>query len=118
MKLIKALIVILLMVLIIILAIQNIEPITDQHIVLRLNLVKAQWHTDPIPLGAVIVVSFLTGVFLMWLWYLRNDFQNKKRIRALKKQVKGHRSEASSYLSEPSYEPPDHAGEEDTQSLS
>ena len=87
MKHIKAIFVILFLLLIVIVAAQNI-PNLEKPVVFKLNLWFFEYQTPNIPLGFVAVVAFMIGVLSMGFLGIVERFQMKKQIKALHGEVR------------------------------
>ncbi len=67
---------------------QNIPPLIETDISLGYEVWKlGAWRTQPIPLYAVIVISFLVGLCLMWLLDLSTRMGLRKQVRTLGKEL-------------------------------
>ena len=76
------------------LAWQNIPPLRDTKITLGYEVWKVgAWSTEPIPLYAVIIISFLVGLCLMWLLDLSTRMGLRKRVRTLEKELTALRAQ-------------------------
>lgn len=76
------------------LAWQNIPPLLETDITLGFSVWKVgAWQTEPIPLYAVILISFLVGVGLMWLLDLSTRMSLRRQVRALEKELGGLRAQ-------------------------
>jgi hypothetical protein len=98
------------------LAWQNIPPLIETDIVLGYEVYKlGAWSTEPIPLYAVIVVSFLVGLGLMWVLDLSTRMGLRRQVRNLEKELSGLRAqtgyEDSTSLESYADEPFDEEGE-------
>jgi uncharacterized integral membrane protein len=73
---------------------QNIPPLIETHISLGYEFWKlGAWRTEPIPLYAVIVISFLAGLCLMWLLDLSTRMGLRKQVRTLEKDLTALRAQ-------------------------
>jgi uncharacterized integral membrane protein len=76
------------------LAWQNIPPLLETDITLGFSVWKVgTWQTEPIPLYAVIIISFLVGLCLMWLLDLSTRMSMRRRVRVLEKELRGLRAQ-------------------------
>lgn len=98
------------------LAWQNIPPLLDTDITLGFSVWKlGAWRTEPIPLYAVIIISFLVGLGLMWLLDLSSRMSLRRQVRVLEKELRGLRAQRGydsstsleSYADEPLEEEPE-----------
>jgi uncharacterized integral membrane protein len=105
------------------LAWQNIPPLIDTDITLGYRVWRlGSWTTEPIPLYAVIVISFLAGIGIMWLLDLSTRMSLRRQVRILRKELNGVRSQTGydssasleSYADEPFDEEGRTAGSDDT----
>lgn len=86
------------------LAWQNIPPLLDTRITLGYEVWKVgSWQTEPIPLYAVIVLSFFAGLGLMWILDLSLRMNLRRQVRSLQKELSALRSHTG-YDSSPSLE--------------
>ena len=77
------------------LAWQNIPPLIDTDITFGYRVWKlGTWTTEPIPLYAVIVISFLAGIAIMWMLDLSTRMRLRRQVRILEKEVRGLRTQA------------------------
>ena len=73
---------------------QNIPPLIETDISLGYEIWKlGAWRSEPIPLYAVIVISFLVGLCLMWLLDLSTRMGLRKRVRILEKELTALRAQ-------------------------
>jgi|GEM_PF-3461726 len=73
---------------------QNIPPLIETDITLGYEVWNmGAWRTGPIPLYAVIIISFLAGLCLMWLLDLSTRMGLRKRVRTLEKELSGLRAQ-------------------------
>jgi uncharacterized integral membrane protein len=73
---------------------QNIPPLIDTDISLGYEVWKVgAWRTGPIPLYAVIVISFLAGLCLMWILDLSTRMGLRKQVRTLEKELTAVRAQ-------------------------
>ena len=118
MKGIKFLLALLVLLVLLVAAWQNIPPILEKDITFRLNLHWIGWETKPIPLYLMMPIAFAAGFGLMWILDLSSRMRLRRRVRVLEKEVRalraqtGHESGTSldSYADEPleePHEPPD-----------
>jgi uncharacterized integral membrane protein len=107
MKQVKMILLLLIIILAVTAAYQNITPIKGKYITLGLDLYKVKWETTPIPLGFVIVMCFFAGALIMLLVDIPVWFRRRKQVRALEKELAAYRSSGagSSYALENSAEP-------------
>lgn len=74
---------------------QNIPPLIETDITLGYEVWNmGAWRTGPIPLYAVIIISFLVGLCLMWVLDLSTRMGLRRRVRTLEKELTGLRSQA------------------------
>ena len=83
MRQLKTIVVLLLLILALTAAYQNITPIKGQSITLGLDLYLAQWQTQPIPLGFVIVLCLIGGALLMALVDIPVILRLRRQVRRL-----------------------------------
>lgn len=103
-------------VLLVSLAWQNIPPLIETDITFGFSILKVgAWQTEPIPLYAVIIVSFLAGLCLMWVLDLATRMRLRRQLRILEKESSGLRAQtgydASTSLESYADEPFDEEGE-------
>ena len=72
---------------------QNIPPILEKSITLRLNLHWMQWETEPIPLYLIVPICFLAGFGLMWLLDFSTRMRLRREVRKLEKELRGLRAQ-------------------------
>ncbi len=73
---------------------QNIPPLIETDISLGYEVWKVgAWRTAPIPLYAVIVISFLAGLCLMWILDLSTRMGLRKQVRKLEKELNALRAQ-------------------------
>lgn len=73
---------------------QNIPPLIETDISLGYEIWKVgAWRSGPIPLYAVIVISFLAGLCLMWVIDLSTRMGLRKRVRMLEKELNALRAQ-------------------------
>ncbi len=78
------------------LAWQNIPPLLHTDITFGYRIWKiGAWETEPIPLYAVIILSFLAGLCLMWLIDLSARMRMRRKLRGLEKELRGLRSQTA-----------------------
>ena len=76
------------------LAWQNIPPLIHTDITFGYRVWKiGAWETEPIPLYAVLILSFLAGLCLMWLIDLSVRMRMRRQIRGLEKELRSLRSQ-------------------------
>jgi uncharacterized membrane protein YciS (DUF1049 family) len=117
MKGVKILLILLVLVIIMVAAWQNIPPILEKSITFQLDLHWAKWQTEPIPLYLIIPVCFLAGFGLMWIIDLSTRMRQRRKVRALEKELRGLRAQTGydsstsleSYSDEPLGDEDDHA---------
>jgi len=111
MRQLKTIVVLLLVIVALTAAYQNITPIKGKSITLGLDLYVHSWQTRPIPLGFVIVLCFLGGAAVMALVDFPMAFRLRKRARRLEKELAryGHSdvSHAHEDLADPDEETPE-----------
>ena len=118
MKGIKLILTLLALLILLVAAWQNIPPILEKNVTLRLDLYWVKWQTNPIPLYLIIPTCFVVGFGLMWLLDLSTRMRLRRQIRILEKEVRSVRSQAGldsstpleSYADEPfedEVQPPD-----------
>ena len=67
---------------------QNIPPLIETDITLGYEVWNfGAWRTGPIPLYAVIIISFLVGLCLMWMIDLSTRMGLRKQVRKLEKEL-------------------------------
>jgi hypothetical protein len=73
---------------------QNIPPLIETDITLGYEIWNlGAWRTGPIPLYAVIIISFLAGLCLMWLLDLSTRMGLRRRVRSLEKELAALRAQ-------------------------
>ena len=73
---------------------QNIAPLIETNITLGYEVWNlGAWQTGPIPLYAVVIISFLVGLCLMWLLDLSTRMGLRKRLRTLEKELTALRAQ-------------------------
>jgi len=111
MRQLKTIVVLLLVIIALTAAYQNITPIKGKAITLGLDLYLAKWETPPIPLGFVIVMCLLGGALIMALVDAPVLFRLRKRVRELEKDLALYRPSdtvnAYEVAGEPEEETPD-----------
>jgi len=95
MKHIKALVVILLLLFVVILGVENI-PSLMTPVEFKLDLWIYQNQSPNIPLGFVLVITFLIGVISMALCGIAERFRLKKQIKTLQADAKEREKEIDS----------------------
>ncbi len=95
---------------------QNIPPLIETDISLGYEVWKlGAWRSEPIPLYAVIITSFLAGLCLMWILDLSTRMGLRKQVRTLEKELTALRAQtgydASTSLESYADEPFDEEGE-------
>lgn len=95
---------------------QNIPPLIETDITLGYKVWNlGAWSTEPIPLYAVIILSFLAGLCLMWMLDLSTRMSLRRRTRALEKELNALRAQtgydASESMESYADEPFDEEGE-------
>ncbi len=93
MKKLKFVITIILFLVLLVLAFQNIEPILENYVVLRANFFFINWQSQPIPLGLILPLGFFAGILLMFFYNFFTDFRLRKEIRSLNKELKAYQNE-------------------------
>ena len=93
MKGLKILLILFALVILLVAAWQNIPPILEKSITFQLDLHWAKWQTEPIPLYLIIPVCFLAGFGLMWLIDLSTRMRQRRKVRALEKELRGLRAQ-------------------------
>lgn len=91
MRQLKTIVVLLLVIIALTAAYQNITPIKGKAITLGLDLYLAKWETPPIPLGFVIVMCLLGGALIMAFVDVPVLFRLRKRVRELEKDLARYR---------------------------
>lgn len=91
MKGLKVIFALLAMLIVLVAAWQNIPPILENSITLRLNLHWIQWETDPIPLYLIVPICFLAGFGLMWILDFSTRMRLRREVRKLEKELRGLR---------------------------
>ncbi len=94
MKGIKLILTLLVLLILLVAAWQNIPPILEKDVTLRLNLYWVSWQTDPIPLYLIIPVCFVVGFGLMWILDLSTRMRLRRQVRILEKEVRSLRAQA------------------------
>ncbi len=73
---------------------QNIPPLIETDISLGYEVWKlGAWRSEPIPLYAVIVLSFLAGLCLMWMIDLSTRMRLRRRVRTIEKELTALRAQ-------------------------
>ncbi len=94
MKGLKLILWILVLVILLSLAWQNIPPLIETEITLGYEVWKlGSWSTEPIPLYAVILISFIIGLGLMWLIDLSTRMGLRRQVRNLEKELAALRAQ-------------------------
>ena len=73
---------------------QNIPPILEKNVTLRLDLYWVKWQTNPIPLYLIIPTCFVVGFGLMWMIDLSTRMRLRRQVRLLEKEVRSLRAQA------------------------
>ena len=73
---------------------QNIPPILEKNVTLRLDLYWVKWQTNPIPLYLIIPTCFVVGFGLMWMIDLSTRMRLRRQVRILEKEVRSLRAQA------------------------
>ena len=100
MKHVKALFVILFVLLVIIVAVQNI-PNLKTPVVFGVDLGFYEYQTPNIPLASVAVITFLIGVVSMGLYGIIERFRLKRQIKILMGEAKEREAELNSFRNLP-----------------
>ncbi len=95
MKHIKSIIVILFLLVVVVVAVQNYQAFTTP-ITFKVNLLFFEAQTSGLPVFLVAVISFLIGVFCIWLYGISERLDYKRQIRMLKKDVADKEQELNS----------------------
>ena len=67
---------------------QNIPPLIETDITLGYEVWNVgAWRTGAIPLYAVIIISFLAGLVLMWLLDLSTRMGLRRQVKNLQKEL-------------------------------
>jgi uncharacterized integral membrane protein len=98
------------------LAWQNIPPLLETKITLGYEVWKVgAWSTEPIPLYAVIILSFIAGLAIMWMLDLSTRMSLRKQLRNSQKELNALRAQtgydSSTSLESYADEPFDEEGE-------
>ena len=93
MKQLKMVVFALLLVLVVVAAYQNIEPIRGKYITLGLDLYVAQWETQPIPIGFLLPLCFVGGLLIMGLYDFGTTFRLRRQVRGLEKELRAYRGQ-------------------------
>ncbi len=73
---------------------QNIPPLLDTDITLGYEIWRVgAWRSAPIPLYAVIIICFLAGLCLMWVLDLSTRMRLRRQVRTLEKELAGLRAQ-------------------------
>jgi uncharacterized integral membrane protein len=73
---------------------QNIPPLIETDITLGYEIWNiGAWRTGPIPLYAVIIISFLAGLGLMWVLDFSTRMGLRKQTRKLEKELTALRAQ-------------------------
>jgi uncharacterized integral membrane protein len=94
MKGLKFVFALLAMLILLVAAWQNIPPILEKSITLRLNLHWMQWETDPIPLYLIVPICFLAGFGVMWILDFSTRMRLRREVRKLEKELRSLRTQA------------------------
>ncbi len=107
MKQVKTIVMLLLIILAVTAAYQNISPIKGKTITLGLDLYVASWQTQPIPLGFVVVLCFVAGAFIMGLVDFPAMLRLRKRVKTLEKDLSLYHPAGAVALSDSSDDGPE-----------
>ena len=93
-KIFKAVVIILVILVFVVLGVQNYVPLIDNSITFKANLgFLGDWQLTPIPLGAIMPLSFAAGVLVMFVISLMILFGYSRQVRRLTKEIKMIRAE-------------------------
>ena len=92
MKQVKVFVLFLVLVILVVAAYQNIEPIRGKAITLKLDLYFSKWETKPIPIAFIAPTCFLTGIFIMVLYNIGTTFGLRRQVKSLENALKKTRS--------------------------
>jgi uncharacterized integral membrane protein len=124
MKGLKIILTLVVLVILLVAAWQNIPPVLEKSITFQLDLHWIKWQTEPIPLYLIIPVCFLVGFGLMWIIDLSTRMRLRRQVRTLEKELRGLRAQTGynsstsleSYSDEPLEEEDEHADSEEASS--
>ncbi len=95
MKQIKAIIVILFLLVVVIVAVQNYQALTTD-ISFKVNLLFFEAKTAGLPVFLIAVITFLIGVFCVWVYGIFERLDLRRQIKMLMKEVKEKEQELNS----------------------
>ena len=87
MKHVKAIIVILFLLVVVIVAVQNYQALTTP-VSFKINLLFFKAETSALPIFLIAIITFLIGVFCLWIYGISERLDYKRQIKALMKDVK------------------------------
>jgi uncharacterized integral membrane protein len=95
MKHVKAIIVILFLLVVVVVAVQNYQALTTP-INFRVNLLFFKAETPGLPIFLIAIITFLIGVFCLWVYGISERLDYRRRIKMLMKDVKEKEQELNS----------------------
>jgi uncharacterized integral membrane protein len=95
MKHVKAIIVILFLLILVIVAVQNYQALTTS-IIFKVNLRFFKAETPNLPIFLIAIVSFLIGVFCLWIYGISERLDYRRQIKMLMKDVREKEQELNS----------------------
>lgn len=95
MKHVKAIIVILFLLVVVIVAVQNYQALTTP-VSFKVNLLFFKAETAGLPIFLIAIITFLIGVFCLWIYGISERLDYKRRIKALMKDIKEKEQELNS----------------------
>jgi uncharacterized integral membrane protein len=100
MKYVKVMLIILFVLLVIVVAVQNHEPMSAK-VRFKIDLVFLKYQTAEMSLYLVTVLAFLVGVLASGLNGIAERFRSKRKIKALEMEAKEKDKELNSYRNLP-----------------
>ncbi len=95
MKHVKAIIVILFLLVVVVVAVQNYQALTTP-ITFKINLLFFNAETSGLPVFLIAIITFLIGVFCLWVYGISERLDYKRQIKMLMKDVKEKEQELNS----------------------
>ena len=95
MKHVKAIVVILFLLVVVIVAVQNYQALTTR-INFKIDLLFFNAETAGLPVFLIAIITFLVGVFCIWVYGISERLDFRRQIKMLKKDVKDKEQELNS----------------------
>jgi len=95
MRHVKAIIVVLFLLVVVVVAVQNYQALTTP-INFKINLLFFKAETAGLPVFLIAVVTFLIGVFCLWIYGISERLNYRRQIKRLMKDVKEKEQELNS----------------------